>query len=97
MPASSATSVQPSAGGRQSNPHVVSSDTFAGRTNRQSSENTRVRRKSHAGIKLVADATLEGSESQLAGVKEINNASKVLKTHEMEQELQIHQEEMLYR
>jgi hypothetical protein len=44
----------------------------------------------------VADATLERSESLFARLKEINNTAKVLKTQEMELELHMHQEEMLY-
>jgi hypothetical protein len=84
-------------GCRQSDPHLLSSDTSAARTSRQSSGNTGVRRKSHAGIKMVADATLEGSERLLEGLKEINETTKVLKTQEMEMELRMHQDEMKYR
>jgi hypothetical protein len=56
-----------------------------------------VRRKNHGGIKLVVDATLEGSERLLAGLKEINETAKVLKRQEMEMGLRIYQDEMNYK
>jgi hypothetical protein len=75
---------QRATGIRQSDPHLLSSDTSAARTKRGTSGSTGVRRKSSAAIKLVADATLEGSEKLLAGLKEINDTTKELKTQEMQ-------------
>jgi hypothetical protein len=46
---------------------------------------------------MVANATLEGSERLLEGLKEINETAKVLKTQEMEMGLRMHQDEMNYR
>jgi hypothetical protein len=73
---------QRATGIRQSDPHLLSSDTSAARTKRGTSGSTGVR--SSAAIKLVADATLEGSEKLLAGLKEINDTTKELKTQEMQ-------------
>jgi hypothetical protein len=48
------------------------------------SGSTGVRRKNRAGIKLVADhATLECSNKLVAGLMEINDTSKQMKTEEM--------------
>jgi hypothetical protein len=88
---------QRATGIRQSDPHLLSSDTSTARTKRGTSGSTGVRRKSSATIKLVADTTLEGSEKLLAGLKEINDTTKELKTQEMQQEVRIHAEEMQYR
>jgi hypothetical protein len=96
-PAASATSGQPGAGARQSQPHVVSSDTSSGINKKQSSGSTSVRRKNQGAIKLVADAILEGNERLLAGLKEMNDTAKQLKTREMEMERRMHDEEMQYR
>jgi hypothetical protein len=62
---SSATSSHRAPGGRQSDPHFVSSDTSATRTKRATFGSTGLRRKSSGAIKMVADATLEGSEKLL--------------------------------
>lgn len=50
-------------GTRESDPHVLtSSDTLGARSNRPIVGSISVRRKDNVGIKLVADATLEGSD-----------------------------------
>jgi hypothetical protein len=96
-PAGSATSALLPCGGRESDLQLVSSDTSAGRRRRNTSGSTGIRRKSHGAIKLIADATLEGSKQLLAGLKEINETAKQMKTQEMEMEMRMHQEELEYR
>ena len=95
--AASTTSGQPAPGGRHSQPHLLSSDTSAGQYKKQSSGSTGVRRKNQGAIKLVVDATREGNERLLAGLKEMNDTAKELKTQEMEMERRMHVEEMQYR
>jgi hypothetical protein len=63
---------------------------------KNNSGSTGIRRKTYNAIKLVADATMEGSERLLAGIKEINDTEKQMKTKEIEMEMRIHQEEMQY-
>jgi hypothetical protein len=46
---------------------------------------------------MVADATLEGSDRLVLGLKEINNTTKEMEVQEMELELRIHAETMLYQ
>jgi hypothetical protein len=62
-----------------------------------SSRSTGVRKKSHARIKQVAEATLEGSDCLVAGLKEINDTSKEMKVQEMQLELRMHSENMEYK
>jgi hypothetical protein len=83
--ASSATSTQEAIGGRPSQPHLISSsETSAPPGHRTpTSGNIGVKRKTHGGIKLVADATLEGSDHLVAGLKEINDIVKDMKLQEM--------------
>jgi hypothetical protein len=59
--------------------------------------NTGIRRKTNAGIKLVADATLEGSDRLLASLKEINETAKEMKREEMYLDLRIHEDNMEYK
>ena len=46
---------------------------------------------------MVADATLEGSDRLVAGLKEINSTAKEMKVQEMELELQMYYENMKYK
>jgi hypothetical protein len=85
-------------GDKESDPHVLSSsDTSAGRSKRPTTGSIGVRRKSNAAIKVVADATLEGSDRLLVGLKEINNTMKEMKGLEMDLDFRIHEENMRYK
>lgn len=53
-------------------------------------------RKNSSAVKLVADATLEGSERLVAGLKDINDATKELKKEEMALEMRKHEENLRY-
>jgi hypothetical protein len=83
-------------GGRNINPQTLSSDTSAVPRRRSSSHSTGVRRKSSSSIKLVADATLEGNEKLVAGLKDINETAKELKHEELALEMKIHEENLRY-
>jgi hypothetical protein len=48
-------------------------------------------------MRLFADATVECSNKLVAGLKEINDTTKQMKTEEMELELRIHEETMRYK
>jgi hypothetical protein len=98
VPATSATSVPVNAGSQRSDPvPLSSSETSAGRTRKPTSGSTGVRRKTNTAIKLVADATLEGSERLLAGLKAINESAKDMKRQEMDMELHIHDDNLRYK
>jgi hypothetical protein len=74
----------PKPGARLNDPHLISSSyTSVARSKRPTSGSTGVRRKNSAAIKLVADATLEGCDHLVAGLKEINDTSKEMKKEEM--------------
>jgi hypothetical protein len=76
---------------------ISSSENSMARSKRPTAGSTRVRRKSSAAIKLVADATLEGSDRLVVGLKKINDTSKEMKRQEMQLDLQIHEENMRYK
>jgi hypothetical protein len=98
VPLGSGTSGSGMEGTRESDPHVLSSsDTSGARSNKPTIGSIGVRRKNNAGIKLVVDATLEGSDRLVAGLKEINDTAKVMKREEMDLELRIHDENMHYK
>jgi hypothetical protein len=98
VPASSATLAAPAVGARASDPHLVSSlDTSAGRSRKPPSGSTGVRRKTNHAIKLVAYATVEGSDKLVAGLKEINDSTKEMKKQQMEMDLTIHAKNMRYK
>jgi hypothetical protein len=48
-------------------------------------------------MRVVADATLEGSEKLVAWLKEINDTSKELKKEELALEIRIHEENLRYK
>jgi hypothetical protein len=79
--AGSPTSIPTGVGRWHSEPYVISSsETFAPPPKKvTTSGSTGVCRKNHEGIGMVADATLEGSDQLVAGLKEINNTVKEMK------------------
>jgi hypothetical protein len=56
-----------------------------------------VRRKSSTAIRLVAEATMEGSDKLVAGLKEINDTTKELKKEQIALEVRIHEENLRYK
>jgi hypothetical protein len=56
-----------------------------------------MRRKNSSTINLVADATVEGSEKLLAGLKDINDSARELKKEELALEMEIHEENLRYK
>jgi hypothetical protein len=81
-----------------SQPHVISSSDTSVPPDRRTTNSwsTGIRRKSHAGIKLVVEATLKGSDRLVTGLKDINDTAKEMKVQEMELELRMHLEHMEY-
>jgi hypothetical protein len=98
VPAYSGTTAAPAVGARPTNPQLLSSsDTSAGRSRKPLFGNTGVRRKTNHAIKLVADATVEGSDKLVAGLKEINDSARDMKKQQMEMELTMHADNMRYK
>jgi hypothetical protein len=84
-------------GERHSEPQTLSSDTSAAAPRRQASHSTGVRKKSSAAMKLIADATFEGSEKLVAGLKDINDTAKELKREQLALDTRIHEENLWYQ
>jgi hypothetical protein len=83
--------------GSAEDPQTLSSDTSATAGRRNTSHSTGVRRKNSAAIKLVAEATVEGSDKLVASLKEINETSEDMRKEEMVMELRIHEENLRYK
>jgi hypothetical protein len=80
-PAQSPTSIPTRVSRQHSEPYVISSSEISAPPLKRvtTSGSTGVRRKNHGGIRMVADATLEGNDRLVAGLKEINNTAKEMK------------------
>ena len=80
----------PIAGGyRESNPHIISSS--------DTSSTRGKRKKNSATFKMVVDAILERSDRLVAGLKEIDDTTKDMRKHELDLDMKIHEEIMLYK
>ena len=79
IPVSSTTPVTPPMGGHPNDPHVLSSsDTSIARSRKPTVGSTSVRRKKNDAIQSVAEATLQGSEKLVAGLKDMNDSAQSL-------------------
>lgn len=76
---------------------ISSSDTSSTRSKRPPTGSTSMRTKNSATFKTVADAILEGSDRLVAGLKEINDTTKDMRKHELDLDMKIHEENMLYK
>ena len=98
VPASSTTPITVPIGGHPNDPHVLSSsDTSIARSRKPTIGSTGVRRKKNVAIQLVAEATLQGSEKLVAGLKDMNDSAQSLHQKMLDMEMRMHEENMRYK